>query len=180
MVPILLLAVVALAFIGMGSAGAKGAPAPRPVGPGLPPPPQPAPQPVPASSPADGGITVTPVGLPSPGITPGTIFGERGQGIPTTSRQAAANAMNNELARVGGFRLYDQPVYKAYQSAAGLTTDGFPGTHTMNSLATDVAAMGGTLASVPIFAWKSRTGTMQDYDGVNAPTAAEWLTPAPN
>lgn len=170
MVPLLLLGIVALAFIAASGGSARaGTPAPRPAGPGLPPPP------VPSHAPADGGQTA-----PTPGITPGTIFGQQGQGIPTTPRQAAAIEMIRELNRVQGFRLYDQPLYKAYQHQAGLTADGFPGTHTMNSLFTDAAAMGVAPPNVPVYVWKARTDTMADYDGINAPTADEWLTPSPN
>lgn len=186
MVPILLLAVVALGFIAASAGGASASQGPSPhpaLGPGLPPPPLP-PAPVPQNAPADGGSTQQ-GGL---GGLLGNLGGALGgliqvapqQTAPTTPRQVAAVAMVNELNRVGGFREYDQPIYKAYQSAAGLTVDGFPGTHTMNSLFTDAAALGIDPPPVPVFAWKARTGTLQDYDGVNAPLASEWLTPAPN
>lgn len=169
MVPLLLIGVVALAFIAAsGGAHAQPAPAPHPAGPGLPPG-------VPSHAPADGGQTA-----PTPGITPGTIFGQQGQGIPTSPRQAAAIEMIRELNRVQGFREYDQPIYKAYQHQAGLTADGFPGTHTMNSLFTDATALGVAPPSVPVYAWKAKTDTLADYDGINAPTADEWLTAAPN
>ncbi len=83
--------------------------------------------------------------------------------------QLAAVAMNNALA-ANGYRQSDQPLYRAFQSAAGTTSDGYPGTGTMGKLKSTLSTMGMSLAAVPIYPWRSTGG----YDGVNAPTAAQW------
>lgn len=82
---------------------------------------------------------------------------------------AAAIAMNNLLA-AHGYKQGDQPLYRAFQSAAGLTPDGFPGAGTMAALQNALSPAGITLAAVKIYPWASGGA----YDGVNAPTLAEW------
>jgi len=86
-----------------------------------------------------------------------------------TPVQATAQAMNNALAS-HGYKLADQMLYKAFEQAAGLTADGFPGTATMTALKNTLQPMGTSIAPVKVYPWKS-TGA---YDGKNAPTAAEW------
>jgi hypothetical protein len=90
---------------------------------------------------------------------------------PPTSSSAtqAAIAMNNALL-AHGYKQRDQPLYRAFQSAAGLTPDGFPGTGTMNALFNVLAAAGQLPAPVKIYPWLRSGG----FDGVNAPTLAEW------
>jgi Putative peptidoglycan binding domain len=86
-----------------------------------------------------------------------------------TPLQVAALAMNEAL-KAHGYRKADQALYVAFQKAAGLGADGFPGTHTMTSLSSALSTMGQTIAPVKVYPW-SATGA---YDGVNAPTQAEW------
>lgn len=168
----------------------------------VPPPPPPPPPPAPPVSPAHGGVIIDPNLNPSVfgnlanviaqggGLVPAPLGFPSGPPVPPpvpppapvpaqTPRQAAAVAMATELGRVGGYRLYDQPVYIAYQSAAGLTADGFPGAHTMNTLNADLANMGLPSPAVPVFPWSGANG-LAGYDGVNAPLLAEWQTPSPN
>ena len=76
-----------------------------------------------------------------------------------------------------GYRMIDQPLYKAFQaSSPGLTVDGYPGAHTMTALASVLASKGLTAPNVPIYPW---LGPPHGYDGVNAPTAAQWGRGAP-
>lgn len=91
--------------------------------------------------------------------------------VPATSNvMQAAQAMNAALL-ARGYKQADQPVYKAFQRAANLPTDGFPGLHTMAVLAQVLkGGAGQTIAPVKQYPW-STTGP---YDGVNAPTQAEW------
>lgn len=89
---------------------------------------------------------------------------------PGASRvQVAAVAMNNALL-TAGYRKRDQSTYKAFQSAAGLGADGFPGPGTMGKLTAALNTMGMPLAPVTIYPWRSSGA----YDGVNAPPSAQW------
>jgi hypothetical protein len=88
-------------------------------------------------------------------------------GLPPV--QAAAVAMNEALA-AHGYKRSDQGLYRAFQRSAGLGNDGFPGGHTMGALATILHDMGLIVAPVPVYPWLSSG----KYDGVNAPTMAEW------
>lgn len=94
-------------------------------------------------------------------------------------RTDAALAMNTAL-QAHGYNVADEPLYKAYQQAAGLTVDGFPGTSTMMAWANDVVAGGGEPADVKVYPWlgpgKPGGGV---YDGINAPPASEWLAGTP-
>lgn len=72
-----------------------------------------------------------------------------------------------------GYRQSDQPTYKAFQSAAKLGADGYPGTGTMAKLASVLATAQRAMPHVPIYPWKSAPGTT-GYDGHNAPTWAQW------
>lgn len=117
--------------------------------------------------------------IPVPGVTPVTpVTPTPGSGgIPATARQTAAFNMAAAI-QGNGYRQSDQAIYTAYQAAAGLTTDGFPGANTMNTLASDLQGFGQawpfvdgyTATTVVVYPWSS-SGT---YDGTNAPPAAEW------
>jgi hypothetical protein len=93
-----------------------------------------------------------------------------------TGVQQAAVAMANAL-NTNGYRQADQGLYKAFQSAAGMTADGFPGRGTMQtnaqSLTNVLAQIGQPPPNVPVYTWHSMPGTT-GYDGVNAPTWAQW------
>lgn len=88
----------------------------------------------------------------------------------SSAQQAAATAMNSAL-NSHGYSVNDQPLYRAFQSASGLTVDGYPGINTMTALASVLASMGATIAPVKVYPWSGSGG----YDGVNAPTQQEWL-----
>lgn len=102
--------------------------------------------------------------------------------------QAAATAMYAAIQAHGYVRA-DQAIYAGYQlKAGGLTVDAFPGTNTMASLKATLAGMGITMASsIPIYPWLAQTTSgatgVAAYDGVNAPTWAQWTgqgsAPAP-
>ncbi len=83
--------------------------------------------------------------------------------------QDAAIAMNNALL-AHGYVASDQGLYTAFQQAAGLAADGFPSTHTMQALSSTLASASVAMANVPIYPWLAAPG----YDGVNAPTSAQW------
>jgi hypothetical protein len=92
-----------------------------------------------------------------------------GGAAASTPLQQAAVAMNAALT-AHGYKRADQPLYRAFQSAAGLAADGFPGARTMGQLQTVLSGLGITLAPVKIYPWSASGG----FDGVNAPTLAEW------
>ena len=100
---------------------------------------------------------------PAPVQTPAASSGYNAAQIATATAMAAA-------LTVHGYKLADQPLYKAFQSAMGSTADGYPGTGTMNLLRSVLASAGLPMPNVTIYPWKSSGG----YDGVNAPTTAQW------
>jgi peptidoglycan hydrolase-like protein with peptidoglycan-binding domain len=99
--------------------------------------------------------------------------------VVNTPLQAAALAMASAL-NAHGYKMADQPVYKAFQSAAKTTPDGFPGTGTMGLLRSALASIipPVPMPNVPIYPWKAAPGT-SGYDGRNAPTWAQWSGQAP-
>jgi peptidoglycan hydrolase-like protein with peptidoglycan-binding domain len=76
----------------------------------------------------------------------------------------------NEALRARGYKKSDMIHYQGFQQKAGLRADGYPGTITMLKLETVLKAGGLSLAPVKIYPWKAGGA----YDGVNAPTQAEW------
>jgi hypothetical protein len=159
---IVVLGVAAVGALVLFAGSSKAAPSPQP---------QPTPGPTP---PGKLNIVVNPIQPIQPTPTPPT---PPTPGTPQTARQTAAF---NVSAAIGGngYRQSDQAIYSAYQAAAGLTADGFPGTNTMNALASDLQSFGQawpfvdgfTGDNVVVYPWLS-TG---NYDGTNAPPAAEW------
>jgi peptidoglycan hydrolase-like protein with peptidoglycan-binding domain len=91
-------------------------------------------------------------------------------GSPPDALLLGAAITMNEALKLRGYKQSDQIHYRDFQTRAGLTADGYPGTVTMLKLETVLKNGGQTLAPVKIYPWKA-TGA---YDGVNAPTAAEW------
>jgi hypothetical protein len=89
-----------------------------------------------------------------------------------TGVQQAALAMANAIG-TRGYKLSDQGLYKAFQSASGGGADGFPGTGTMGKLAMVLASAGLPPLRVKVYPWHSMPG-QTGYNGVNAPTWAEW------
>jgi hypothetical protein len=87
---------------------------------------------------------------------------------------AAAIAMNSALA-AHGYKQVDMPLYKNFQAAAGLGVDGYPGSDTMYQLQTVLDPLGVTPAPVKLYPWRATGG----YDGINAPSSAEWYGAAP-
>jgi hypothetical protein len=96
---------------------------------------------------------------------------------PSTEMQDTAMAMNAALA-AHGYCQADIGLYSAFQKAAGLFVDGFPGRNTMVQLQSTVAFAGGTAANVTIYPWTADAngGGQAAYDGVNAPTWAQWTS----
>jgi hypothetical protein len=92
-----------------------------------------------------------------------------GDGLGAPDLATAASAMNDALL-AHGYKQSDMPLYKAFQQAAGLTADGYPGSNTMMALFDALANIGQLPAPVKLYPWLSGPG----YDGVNAPTMAEW------
>jgi len=91
--------------------------------------------------------------------------------VQDPATQAAATAMNNALL-AHGYKYADMGLYKAFQQLAGVQVDGYPGTTTMTELKDVLFAMGVEIAPVPVYVWAPGA-----YDGVNAPTAAQWAAP---
>jgi hypothetical protein len=91
--------------------------------------------------------------------------------------QAAAVAMANALSSRaadgtghGAYRSADVPLYQAFQRAAGVKADGWPGAGTMGKLASVLASVPMPMPSVPIFPWKKGPG----WGGKNAPALSDW------
>ena len=104
--------------------------------------------------------------VPSPAAIP----------VGLTPAQNAAHQMNQSLM-AHGYKQRDQDIYRAFQRSIGArVVDGFPGTGTMTALGRALVTMGEAMAPVRIYPWKSKPGT-SGYDGVNAPTLAEWTGP---
>lgn len=138
-----------------------------------------------SAAPVEGGL----IQLESGGAVPEdnskvTGSGTGGMGVKITAAayptlQAAATAMYNAIQAHGYVRT-DQPIYAGYQVKAGnLTVDAFPGTHTMASLKATLASMGVTMnPAIKVYPWLATTSGgatgVDAYDGVNAPTWAQW------
>jgi hypothetical protein len=97
--------------------------------------------------------------------------------VVQTPLQAAAVAMASAL-NAHGYKLSDQPLYKAFQRAAGSSADGYPGLGTMGRLRTALASLHLPMPAVKLYPWKSLPG-QSGYNGVNAPTWLEWSGTAP-
>lgn len=90
---------------------------------------------------------------------------------PVTDQALVGSAITmNEALKVRGYKQADMVLYQDFQQKAGLKVDGYPGTVTMLKLETVLQGAGQTIAPVKIYPWKATGG----YDGVNAPTSAEW------
>jgi hypothetical protein len=87
----------------------------------------------------------------------------------------AAHAMYLALAD-HGYNVADTPIYKAFQASQKIPADGFPGPGTIAKLKTALAGRGLPALNVKTYPWKSKPG-QTGYDGVNAPTWAEWTRP---
>lgn len=125
-------------------------------------------------APAPAPVAPIPV-VPIPAVVPQpAIPASAPQPTPTTPVQMAADTMAHALA-AHGYRQVDQPLYKAFQSAAGLSPDGFPGLGTMGHLQTVLASYGQGMPPVPLYPWHAMPGT-SGYDGHNAPTWAQWTS----
>lgn len=97
--------------------------------------------------------------------------------VVQTPLQAAAVAMASAL-NAHGYKRADQGIYRAFQSAARTTADGYPGTGTMGKLRAALASLSLPMPSVQVYPWRSMPGT-SGYDGVNAPTWIDWSGQAP-
>lgn len=97
---------------------------------------------------------------------------------------ATATAMNNALLS-RGYCQSDMGLYKAFQTFAQLTADGFPGQNTMGTLKQYLEFNHITPANVPVYPWTldANGGGQAAYDGVNAPEWDSWINctgaPAP-
>jgi hypothetical protein len=71
-----------------------------------------------------------------------------------------------------GYKQADMPLYKRFQSLAGLHADGFPGPHTMRALHAAAATKGLPPPRVPIYPFANRGE--HGFDGKNAPYLKDW------
>lgn len=85
------------------------------------------------------------------------------------SEEDAATAMLAALV-AHGYKQSDMGLYKAFQAAAGLTADGYPGTNTIEELKNVIFGMGESFPDITEYPWLSSGG----YDGVNAPLWSDW------
>jgi len=76
----------------------------------------------------------------------------------------------NEALKLRGYKKADMRLYQDFQRRAGLGADGYPGTVTMLKFESVLKGGGQTMAPVRVYPWKASG----KYDGVNAPTSAEW------
>jgi hypothetical protein len=123
----------------------------------------------------------------SPALPPNPTPGPSGP-TPTTPVQIAAQNMAVAL-QSNGYRMADQSVYQAFQTAAGLNADGFPGTGTMTALGNALKSYGATYPfndgytgqPIVVYPWLAagKGGDSGQYDGVNAPPQAEWCNGSP-
>ena len=125
--------------------------------------PAPAPRPSPGPQPEAG---------PGPGPAP-TVS----QPAPTALTTSAQNMLNTLAQRMndgsgrGAYRVEDMDVYKAFQRAARVTSDGMPGKGTMDRLKGVLSTMGLSLPDgLPIYPWKTASG----FHHPNAPEMREW------
>jgi hypothetical protein len=94
----------------------------------------------------------------------------------------AAVNMQNAINNAGGFRDVDMPIYEAFQQAAGLTVDGFPGPNTIQALAQNLAAQGLQIVQSAYrsdgtpYPWVGNS--CANYDGTNAPALSQWCSGA--
>jgi hypothetical protein len=94
-------------------------------------------------------------------------------GAPT-SEETAAQAMLDALV-AHGYKQSDMGLYKAFQTAAGLTADGYPGTATIEELKNVIFGMGLAFPDLTEYPWLA-SGS---YDGVNAPMWSTWAPGQP-
>ena len=111
---------------------------------------------------------------PPPNPTPAPNTTPSGQPILTGDPVVDMAAM---LAWTG-YRMVDMPIYaSAQKSLGGLKSDGYPGRHTMAALSNALGGKNIPMPNVPVYPWYGPPDGQ--YDGVNAPTLAEWLRGAP-
>lgn len=84
---------------------------------------------------------------------------------PTSTRGQAAIALASAIQTAGGYEGSQGAAVAAYQSAAGLAVDGYPGTNTMTQLGVDLAAMGTNSSTGQTYsATYPLIGTLAKYD----------------
>jgi peptidoglycan hydrolase-like protein with peptidoglycan-binding domain len=117
-------------------------------------------------------LPTTPPPPPPPVVPPPPFTNASAPSDPATT---TAVAMNSALLD-HGYNRADQPLYRAFQAAVGLTADGYPGRGTMGKLAAVLGTASVPMAPVQVFPWHTRPGT-SGYDGTNAPAWAQWTAP---
>jgi peptidoglycan hydrolase-like protein with peptidoglycan-binding domain len=107
--------------------------------------------------------------VPTMPMPPGAVQQQATQAASDLLLAGSAIGMNEAL-RLRGYKKSDMVHYQDFQQKAGLKADGYPGAVTMLKLETVLTQSGQTLAPVKIYPWKAGGA----YDGINAPTQAEW------
>lgn len=87
---------------------------------------------------------------------------------PTSTLGQAAIALASAITTSGGYAGSQTAAIKAYQTAKGLTVDGYPGTNTMTSLRADLAAMGNTASGTSYSDTYPLVGTLTLYPWTSA------------
>ena len=91
-----------------------------------------------------------------------------------TPLQSAAVDMNNAID-AHGYSANDVEVYKAFQQAAGIKVDGWPGEGTYKALVSTLASIGVAPSANlnPNYTFSATYG----FDGVHAPLSTTWWPP---
>jgi len=106
---------------------------------------------------------------PPPGVLPPA-------GGPSTPIQTAAVAMNDAITNDGYVASDSYPggPYQNFQSAAGLTVDGYPGTKTYNALIAALASINPPVAPSPNLNPNYTFAAATGFDGSHAPYPEVW------
>jgi peptidoglycan hydrolase-like protein with peptidoglycan-binding domain len=99
-------------------------------------------------------------------------------GGPLTNVQQTAVDMNNAITN-DGYVQADMDTYKAFQTAAGLTADGYPGTNTYNALISALASINPPVAPSSNLNAAYTFSAAGGYNGTTAPTEQQWFGPGP-
>jgi hypothetical protein len=91
-----------------------------------------------------------------------------------TELKRTAHTMNAAIAQ-NGYSAADVPIYQAFQTAAGLKADGWPGQGTYNALVAALKTIPETPSSNlnPNYTFMNPPG----WNGVSAPTTTQWWGP---
>jgi hypothetical protein len=136
-----------------------------------------APAPVHEDAPAAYAPPIQQPAIQQPYVPPTPQPGPAAPAAPTPLQTAAQVMLSTLEHRMsdgsgrGAYRVEDMEVYKSFQRAARVTSDGMPGKGTMDRLKGVLSSMGLSLPpEIPIYPWKGAGG----FHHPNAPEMREW------